>query len=371
VLGLVVVLVAAGGGGRPVGGRRTRVRAVLVVDVEAPAAEADAAVAGVAPVAAGQLERLALDAVLEGAVLLVQPVALDLGGEVVALHHGEVGRRGVVVVEGRREVSGPLGRLVVRVGAAPLVAPDLRLAQQLLDRRRGGCAGCRGRAASGKALVRELVVRGRQVVGTASGSGRERPHMRQLEVRAKGLRAYSRTSSPLLFSVYFNLAWTRSSIHPPLPPPPTNGPQPNIKAKSNRSFSNFASSFISFSLLIIATVDPLHARGANPPLHYPLIDSNSRLLHITVPSSRQPWLFIKMNLILLLLLLLLLLFSIIVIFITFIIIVIAITNKVLLLNLRSACEIKIDKIWPCTYNPNYGHLFFEHLFVYKNYSKYS
>lgn len=176
VLGLELVLVAAGRGRRPVRGRGPRVRAVLVVVVLVVAA-VQAPVPAPGPVAPGQLERLALDAVLHGPVLLVgvqQPVAeLELRRQVVdgALDHREVRRRGVVVVERRREDPGPLGRVVVRVGRVPLVAPDLGAAQQLLDRRRGRGGGGGRRAAPGEAaLVRQLVVGPEVVVVTAASA---------------------------------------------------------------------------------------------------------------------------------------------------------------------------------------------------------
>ena len=206
VLGLGLVLVAAGRGRRPVGGRRARVRAVLVVGVEVSAEAAAAAAAAAAAVAPGQLQRLALDAlgVGERAVLaLVQPVALDLARQVVALHHGEVRGRRVVVVERRREDARPLRRVVVGVGRVPLVAPDLRAAQQLLHRRRRRGDGGGRRAAPGEALVRELVLRGQVVAADAAdadaadaadadpaadaadAAGRERAHVRQLPVQSR------------------------------------------------------------------------------------------------------------------------------------------------------------------------------------------
>lgn len=112
-----LVLVAARGRGRPVRGRRSGIGRVLVV-------------AGVgAAVAAGKLQRLALYIVLDQAVLVVHPVALHLGRQVIALDHGKVRGRGVVVVERRRRDSRSLGRLIVRIRGASLVTAYLGTAK--------------------------------------------------------------------------------------------------------------------------------------------------------------------------------------------------------------------------------------------------
>lgn len=116
VLRLRLVLVATRRGGRPVRRRGPRVGRVLVV-------------AGVAGVAAGQLQRLALYIVLDEAVFVVYAVALDLGRQVIVLDHRKVRGRGVVVVERRRRHPRSLGRLVVRVRGASLVPTYLRPAQ--------------------------------------------------------------------------------------------------------------------------------------------------------------------------------------------------------------------------------------------------
>lgn len=116
VLRLRLVLVAASRSGRSVRRRGPRVGRVLVVT-------------GVAAVAAGQLQRLALYVVLDETVLVVDAVALDLGRQMIVLDHGKVRGRGVVVVERRRRHPRSLGRLVVRVRGASLVPTYLRPAQ--------------------------------------------------------------------------------------------------------------------------------------------------------------------------------------------------------------------------------------------------
>lgn len=117
VLRFRLVLVAARGRGWPVRRRGTGIRRVLVV-------------AGIpAAVPAGQLQRLALDIVLDEAVLVVHPVTLYLGGQVVVLHHREVRGRGVVIVERRRRYPWSLGRLIVRIRGASLVTSYLGTAQ--------------------------------------------------------------------------------------------------------------------------------------------------------------------------------------------------------------------------------------------------
>lgn len=115
VLGLRFVLVTAGGRRRPIGRRCPRIRRVLVV-------------AGVPTVPACQLQRLALYVVLQGAVLLVDTVVLDLARQMVVLHHREVRGRRVVVVERRRLHPGLLRRFIVRIGRSSLVPAYLRSA---------------------------------------------------------------------------------------------------------------------------------------------------------------------------------------------------------------------------------------------------
>lgn len=112
MLWLVFVLVTAGGRRGPVGGRRPRVRGILVVG-------------WCAAVAPGELEWLALDVVLHRAVLVVEPVALDLVRQVIVLDHGEVRWRGVVVVERRRAAPGPFHVILVQIRRASLVPPYL------------------------------------------------------------------------------------------------------------------------------------------------------------------------------------------------------------------------------------------------------
>lgn len=111
------MLVAARGRGRSIRGRGPGIGRVLIV-------------AGVgAAVAAGKFQRLALYIVLDQAVLVVYPVALHLGRQVIALDHREVRGRGVVVVERRRRHPRSLGRLIVRIRSASLVTAYLGTAQ--------------------------------------------------------------------------------------------------------------------------------------------------------------------------------------------------------------------------------------------------
>lgn len=115
VLGLCLVLVTARRCWRPIGRRCTGIRRVLVVP-------------SVPAVPARQLERLALYVVLQGAVLLVHAVALDLARQMVVLHHREVRGRRVVVVERRRLHPRLLRRLIVRIRRSSLVPAYLRSA---------------------------------------------------------------------------------------------------------------------------------------------------------------------------------------------------------------------------------------------------
>lgn len=158
-----LVLVAARGRGRSIRGRGPGIGRILVV-------------AGVgAAVAAGQLQRLALYIVLDQAVLVVHPVALHLGRQVITLDHREIRGRGVVVVERRRRHPRSLGRLIVRIRGASLVATYLGATQQLLHRgRRRGHGGGR-RAATREGDLLRLVVE-RQVIAAA----RQGANMRQL-----------------------------------------------------------------------------------------------------------------------------------------------------------------------------------------------
>jgi len=116
VLRFRLVLVAAGGRGRPIGRRGARIRRVLVAGVASA-------------IAASQLQRLALDIVLDEAVLVVHPVALHLGGQMIVLHHRKVRGSGVVVVERWRRHPRSLGRLIVRIRGASLVTSYLVTAQ--------------------------------------------------------------------------------------------------------------------------------------------------------------------------------------------------------------------------------------------------
>ena len=163
VLGLGLVLVTARRRGRPIGRRRAGIRRVLVVPRRVTA------------VATCQLQRLALDIVLEGAVLLVDPVPLHLARHVVVLHpHREIGGRSVVVVERRRQHPRLLRRLIVGIGRPSLVPAYLRSAQQLLHG--GRCRGDRRRwrATPGKTLLQFLVER--KVIP----AGGQRAHVGQL-----------------------------------------------------------------------------------------------------------------------------------------------------------------------------------------------
>lgn len=160
-----LVLVAARGRGRSIRGRGSGIGRVLVVP----------GVSAAGAVAAGQLQRLALYIVLDQAVLVVHPVAFHLGRQVIALDHGEVRGRGVVVVERRRRHPRSLGRLIVRIRGASLVATNLGATQQLLHRgRRRGHGGGRRAAAREGDLLRLVVER--QVIA----AGRQGANVRQL-----------------------------------------------------------------------------------------------------------------------------------------------------------------------------------------------